>query len=111
RIVGEHAGLGIELADVHDGRADRSIVDRKRPALVADGELAGLGAGAALCIHDCALSFSHWRTRFPGGAMASLGESAGKVLCLRRSSSPCALQDGAHPWQRGTAGSLWRGWV
>ena len=51
-IVGEHPGLGVELADVDDRGADRSLVDRERLFLVADDELPGFDVGAGLRIHD-----------------------------------------------------------
>ena len=38
RIVGEHAGLAVELADVDDARADRAGYDRQIDSLVADRE-------------------------------------------------------------------------
>ena len=46
RIVGEDAGLAVELGDVDDVRADRALVDRERVALLADRQLRGLGIGA-----------------------------------------------------------------
>ena len=52
RIVGEHPGLGVELADVDHVRADRARVDRERPILVADRKLGGLDVGAGLRVHD-----------------------------------------------------------
>ena len=55
RVVGEHAGLGVELADVDHIRPDRAAVDRERPVLVADGKLGGLDVGAGLRVHDCTL--------------------------------------------------------
>ncbi len=105
-IVGEDAGLAVELADVDDGRADRSVVDRERPALVADGELCRIWCWRrvfASMIEPSVQSLADPTP--PADAMASLGKSAGKVLYLRRSSSQCALQDGRQSWQRGTAGS------
>src|SRR5215510_3409462 len=54
-VVGEHPGLSVELADVDDRGADRSLVDRERVFLVSNDELAGLDVGAGLRIHDRAL--------------------------------------------------------
>ena len=51
RIVGEDAGLVIELADVHHFGADRALVERERIALVAECQLAGLWGGAGLRVH------------------------------------------------------------
>ena len=52
RVVGEDVGLVVELADVHDLRADRALVQRERVALVAECQLAGPGGGAGLRVHD-----------------------------------------------------------
>ncbi len=84
-IVGEHPGLGVELADVDDRRADRSLVDRERVFLVSNDELAGLDVGAGLRIHDRALGCvarksglpprgrpELRRTALPAGAVALL---------------------------------------
>ena len=82
---------------ITDG-TDRSVIDRERPVLVADGELAGLGVGAGLRIHDRALGCIAREsvTRIAARHRASAGsaESAGEVRSLR-SCIQCALQDGA----------------
>src|SRR5262249_4906882 len=52
RVVSEDAGLVIKLADVQHFGADRALVDRERIALVAECQLAGLGSGAGLRVHD-----------------------------------------------------------
>ena len=51
-IVGEDAGLAVKLADVQNLRTDRSLVERKRPVLVAKRQLAGLDVGAGFRVHD-----------------------------------------------------------
>ena len=50
-VVGEHAGLGVELADVHDVRADGAAVDRHRPTLVPDRECRRFGVFRGFCGH------------------------------------------------------------
>ena len=47
-IVGEHPGLAVELGDVDHVRADRALVDREVPVLVADGDRAGLDVSASV---------------------------------------------------------------
>ena len=71
-IVGEHPGLGVELADIDDGGTDRSLVDRERVLLVADDELAGFDVGAGLGIHDRALGCVARRTALPAVAVGWL---------------------------------------
>ena len=51
-IVGEDAGLAVKLADVQNLRTDCSVVERKRPVLVAKRQLAGLDVGAGFRVHD-----------------------------------------------------------
>jgi hypothetical protein len=41
RVVGEHAGLGVQLADVDDVRADAALVDRQVNAGAAVGKRQG----------------------------------------------------------------------
>ena len=48
-VIGEHPGLGVELADVDDVGAHRAAQDRKIEVLVADGEGRGLACG--VCVH------------------------------------------------------------
>jgi len=48
-VIGEHPGLGVELADVDDVGAHRAAQDRKIKVLVADGEGRGLACG--FCVH------------------------------------------------------------
>ena len=51
-IVGEHPGLGVELRDVDDARADRPVLHRELELLVVDDE------GARSAIHGM-LAFRH----------------------------------------------------
>ena len=59
-VVGKDAGLGIELADVQHFRTDGAVVNRKRVALVAEFQGAGLDIGAGFRVHD---SLDIWRGR------------------------------------------------
>ena len=94
-IVGEHPGLGVELADVEDRRADRSLVDRERPLLVVDDQFAGFDVGAGLRIHDRALGCVARRTALPAGAVVtSVSASAsrgGGRCCVAESSVRCKM--------------------
>src|SRR5262249_4229391 len=70
-IVGEHPGLGVELADVDHCRTDRAVVDRKTGLLAAGDEFAGFDVGARLRIHDRALGCLARRIVLPrSGGMA-----------------------------------------
>ena len=52
-VVGENAGLAVKLADVHHLGTDSSLVERERPVLFAECQLARLGiGGAGLRIHE-----------------------------------------------------------
>ena len=97
-VVGEHARLGVELADVDDRRTDGPIVDRERPVLVADVDLAGFDIGAGLCVHDRVLDWVTRRAARPGGGRANTSLASPRGGRLLGSPSLCALQDGAHPW-------------
>ena len=96
-IVREHPGLGVELADVDDRRADRSLVDRKRALPVADDELAGFDVGAGLRIHDRALGcVARWTARRAGVGLVQLlrtpGTPAGEAaLCVAHPSVRCKM--------------------
>ena len=57
-VVGEHAALAVELGDVEHVRADRAVVDREIPVLVADGDRAGLFVGVRLGVHGRALELA-----------------------------------------------------
>ncbi len=59
-VVGEHAGLGVELADVDHLGPDGAVVDREAVFLVADRKLGLLGVGAGLRVH-----LANPRTRRP----------------------------------------------
>ena len=50
-IVGESAGLAVELAHVEDLRTDRSVVDRERIGLVAKRQLASFAVRAGFRVH------------------------------------------------------------
>ncbi len=50
RIVGEHAGLRVELADIDHSRADRPCLHRQFLGLVVDDERSSIG------LHGCAFS-------------------------------------------------------
>jgi hypothetical protein len=52
RIVGEDAGLGVQLRDVDHLGTDGPVVDRKVIVLVAEFQRAGLDVGAGLRVHD-----------------------------------------------------------
>ena len=47
-IVGEHAGLAVELADVDDARADRPGLDRQLDRFVVDDDRAGIARSWSL---------------------------------------------------------------
>ncbi len=57
-VVGEHAALAVELGDVEHVRADRAVVDREIPVLVADGDGAGFFIGGRLGVHGRALELA-----------------------------------------------------
>ena len=52
RIVGEDAGLAVELAHVQHLRTDRPVVERERIVLVAERQLASFGVRAGFRVHD-----------------------------------------------------------
>ena len=85
RVVREHPGLGVEFADVDDGRPDRSLVDRKRRFLVADEELAGFDVGAGLHIHGRVLGCTpvgpHSARKRRDGALHASGKTAREAGC------------------------------
>ena len=62
-VVGEHAALVVELGDVQHVRADRAVVDRKIPILIADGEGAGFLLGVRLGVHGRALDLEACNAR------------------------------------------------
>ena len=95
-VVGEHAALAVELGDVDDVGADRAVVDREVPILVADGERAGLGFGVGLGVHGRALELAASNARVNVRPGAAMRRAAGVVpATFWRSSSKCALQDSA----------------
>src|SRR5262249_2630040 len=66
-IVGEDAGLVVELGDVDDVRSDRPLVDRKLVVLVSDFELCGFGilavAGGSFGVRSLGIHVSNpWVT-------------------------------------------------
>ena len=93
-VVGEHPGLGVELADIDDVRPDGAAQNREIVVLVADGERCGFGGGVGFCVHreipDAIVAKGRASLTNemvgPAGYSRSTAEM-GIVL-------PCALQDG-----------------
>src|SRR5262249_40513327 len=92
-IVGEHPGLGVELADVDDRGADRSVVERKRGFLVAGDELAGFYIGAGLRVHDRALGCAVGGTAAVAAADVTDAAQVREWSAGLGSSFKCALQE------------------
>src|SRR5262249_60106521 len=94
-IIGEHPGLGVELADIDHRWTNSSIIDRERGLLIADDDFARLNIGAGLRIHDRALGCVARRTGTPCGSEVACALSerppGGRFL---RIASQCAPQDG-----------------
>ena len=97
RIVGEHSSLGVELADVDDRGANRSLVDRKGLFLVADDELPGFDVGAGLRIHDSSPRLCRPADRTPrwiAGMAASARPRGEAAFCVAQSSVRCKMSHG-----------------
>ena len=93
-IVGEHPGLGVELADVDDRGANGSLVDRKGVFLVADDELPGFDVGAGLRIHDSSPRLCRPADRTPrwsAGMAASARPRGEAAFCVAHPSVRCKM--------------------
>src|SRR3982074_1839581 len=93
-IVGEHSGLGVDLAAVDDRGANRSLVDRKRVFLVADDELPGFDVGAGLRIHDLSPRLCRPAVRTPrwsAGMAASARPRGEAAFCVAHPSVRCKM--------------------
>jgi hypothetical protein len=107
RVVGEDAGLIIELGDVHDRRTDRSLVNRERPLVLADRQLTLLGVGAGLRIHVQPSNGMGPASGAPQGANLRDGTPAGPrgrfPNCVAYSSVRCKMEPCGGHISHGTA--------